>query len=85
MIHREKGNWNESAKDLEKSIEIFKEIGMDKDLGKSHYEFGIMWKAKGEPEKAREHLDKALTIFEKLNLAKEPGMVRDALKEIKEN
>ena len=32
------------------------------------YEYGILHKVKGEPAKAREHLEKALSMFEEMGM-----------------
>jgi hypothetical protein len=38
-----------------------------------------MWRAKGEPERAKEHLNKALDIFEKLKVEKRVEKVKAEL------
>jgi tetratricopeptide (TPR) repeat protein len=52
---------------------------MKHELGDSYYEFGLMWKAKGDSEKAKEYLNKSLDIYEKLNLEKHMERVRKEL------
>jgi tetratricopeptide (TPR) repeat protein/predicted regulator of Ras-like GTPase activity (Roadblock/LC7/MglB family) len=82
-IYREQEKWEESQKNFEESISGFDKIGMVPFVAKSHYEFGLMWKAKGEHEKAKEHLNKALDIFEKLNIEKRADKVRLELEALK--
>jgi len=67
-LYRMQRRWDESIENFKESIRIAKSIGDEKDLGDTYFEFGLMWKAKGESEKAEEYLNKALTIYEKLNL-----------------
>jgi tetratricopeptide (TPR) repeat protein len=83
MIYREQKKWNESIKNFEESIRIFKDIGMERELGNPYYEFGLMWKEKGNSEKAKEYLNKALDTFEKLKAIKSIEKVESTLKDIK--
>ncbi|MEE8185991.1 MAG: hypothetical protein V3T96_06325 [Thermodesulfobacteriota bacterium] len=52
------------------------------ELGESHYEYGLMWKAKGDYDKAKEHLNKALDVYRKLKLEKKIKKARGELLEI---
>ena len=79
-IYSKQQKWKESIANFQESIRIFEGIGMKKDLAESYYHFGLMWKAKGDVEEAKEHLEKAIQIFEKLKLDKRVDEVRAALK-----
>lgn len=67
-IYRERGLWDESISQFEKSIELNSEIGDRDQLGLCHLEFGLMWKMKGDKERARTHLNKAIGIFEDVGM-----------------
>jgi tetratricopeptide (TPR) repeat protein len=79
MIYGKQRKWDESIKNFEESHKIFKEINMKHELGNSYYEAGLMWKDKGENKKAKEQLNKALDIFEKLKLEKHLEKVKVTL------
>jgi tetratricopeptide (TPR) repeat protein len=80
MIHRDQKKWEESIDDFKESVKIFKDIEMESELAESHFEFGLMWKAKGDVDKAKEHLNKALDIFKRLELEHKEEDVMTALK-----
>ncbi|MFQ5910130.1 MAG: BREX system ATP-binding domain-containing protein [Thermoplasmata archaeon] len=82
-IYREWDMWKESTRNFEESIRSFKEMAIKKELGLAYCEFGLMWDRKGDAEKAREHLDMALEIFEKLKLERETERAREALRDIR--
>lgn len=82
QIHRELEIWEDSIENFEDSIRIFADIQEEKYLADSHFEFGLMWKAKGDFDKAREHLEKALDIFGRLKLEKEIEKVNEALESL---
>ncbi|UCG70129.1 MAG: DUF2791 family P-loop domain-containing protein [Thermoplasmata archaeon] len=67
ILHKQK-KWNESIKNFMESVELCRTSHLIVELGKTYYEFGLMWKEKGDTENAKEHLNKALEIYEKLNL-----------------
>ena len=79
MIFREQKKWKESIENFEENIKFLQEIGDKWHLGDSYYEFGLMWKIKGDDEKAKEYFGKSLDIFEKLKMEKHMGKVRSAL------
>ncbi len=79
MVQRERAYWKESEGSFTECVTIFEEMGMDKEAGKSHYEFGLMWKAKGELPKAKEHLVKAVELFGKIGLEKESMIAKDVV------
>ncbi len=79
MVQRERAHWQESEGSFTESVTIFEGMGMDKEAGKSHYEFGLMWKAKGELPKAKEHLEKAVELFSKIGLEKESKIAKDVV------
>jgi tetratricopeptide (TPR) repeat protein len=82
MIYRERQEWNQSIENFEESIKILSEMGRDKELGESHYEFGLMWKMRKDASKAGEHLRKASEVFESLDLSKELEEAREALRDL---
>jgi hypothetical protein len=52
---------------------------MEKELGDTYSEYGLMWKKKGDLENAKTYLNNALAIYEKLNLGKHMEKTRDEL------
>jgi tetratricopeptide (TPR) repeat protein len=82
MVCRDQNKWGESIENFEESIRILENMGSAGELGESHYEFGLMWKAKGGIEKAKEQLNIALLIFEKLNLGQKVKQAKAAIGEI---
>ncbi|MCK4443606.1 MAG: tetratricopeptide repeat protein, partial [Thermoplasmata archaeon] len=85
MIHSHLENWEAAIADFEKCIDISKEMGHFRLLGKAYLEFGIMWKAKGDVTEAENCLRKSLDIFEKLKLTKDSEDTRAALKDLEKS
>ncbi|MFQ5906029.1 MAG: tetratricopeptide repeat protein [bacterium] len=79
MVCRESSRWTEAIENFQESIRISEEIGSRLDAGKSRYEFGCMWKARGDAAKARGHLEKAAELFEALKIPKRAAEARAAL------
>ncbi|MCK4457001.1 MAG: tetratricopeptide repeat protein [Thermoplasmata archaeon] len=84
MICRERKMWQEALVNFEAGLRIFKEMGQKFEEAMSHLEFGLMWKAKGDLNQAKEHLNKALGIFDKLKLEKRKDDVKAALETLGE-
>ncbi len=68
MVYRENRKWEESIKEFRKGIRMSKDMDDERELCITYYEFGLMWKARGEVEKAVGYLEKAFSFF------KETGM-----------
>jgi tetratricopeptide (TPR) repeat protein len=83
MIHSQREEWQESAEAFTESINILGEIGSRKRLGDSHLEFGKMWIAKGEGDRAEKHLVKAEEIYADLNLDVKAHEARSALESLR--
>ncbi len=62
--YRERGEWSNSIEYFQKSIELVENIQSPDYLAISQEEFGIMYLKKGEPEKAKPLLEKALEWYE---------------------
>ena len=82
MVYRESETWDEATNNFEESIRTFADIGVKLGEAESHYEFGLMWKAKGDADKAKVHLNKALKIFEELKLERNAERAREAYKSL---
>jgi len=80
MIDRHLARWGESAANFEESLRVLAQIGAPFFEGKTHYEFGLMWKDKGESERARAQLSMAAQLFEKIGSKKELERARGALR-----
>ncbi|UCG69522.1 MAG: tetratricopeptide repeat protein, partial [Thermoplasmata archaeon] len=81
--NREQKNWKESEDYFMESIEIFDKIPMLHELAESHFEFGLMWKAKGEYHKAKEQMAKSIELYEKLRRNKKKRIVEEELENLK--
>jgi len=55
--------YDKAQSNFEKSIEICERLGMKLELGRAYASYGKTLKQKGEPEKAREYLSKAINLF----------------------
>ncbi len=82
MVYRECETWKEATNNFEESIKAFEDMGEKLGEAESHYEFGLMWKAKGDADKAKEHLNKALKVFEELKLERNAERAREAYKSL---
>jgi predicted ATPase len=70
MIYNEQKMWILSADNFEQSIKFFNNYNAKRELAESYFEFGLMWKAKGDVDKSQVHLNKSLEIFKNLRLDK---------------
>ena len=84
-IHREKERWEESANSFEESIRIFEEIGHEYKLAMTLYEFGCMWREKGDSKRAEEHLKSALNLFARMELQNKVDEVKEELDRLEDS
>ncbi len=78
MVYREQKRWKEATEEFDKAIDILEET--DKHvLAEVLYEYGLMWKARGESEKAVENHEKALRMFEEMGMKLWIDKVKEAL------
>ncbi len=68
MVHREAGNWDKATRQFELAGEILRGGGDRDEPAKLHYEYGILWKAKGDIEMSGEYIKKALFEFEEMGM-----------------
>ncbi len=68
MVSREQKNWAKSEERFEKSIEFLEDGQDEEELAETRYEYGSMLAEKGQEERAREHLEKALSMFEGMGM-----------------
>ena len=78
-IYRKRKLWKESTENFEDSIRVCREIGERFGEALSHYEFGLMWKQKGDIAKAKEHHTEAAELYEALKIPKRAARVRESL------
>ncbi len=74
--------WRESSACFDESLRIFAQIGQTFLQGRTHYEFGLMWKNKGNHDKARKHLTRAAGLFERIGSRRELERTTDALRDL---
>ncbi|MEF8873368.1 MAG: tetratricopeptide repeat protein [Candidatus Thermoplasmatota archaeon] len=68
MAYREEEEWGDAEDEFKEAIDILKEIENKKKLSKAHYEFGSLWAARGEKDRAVEHLEKSLSMYEEMGM-----------------
>jgi tetratricopeptide (TPR) repeat protein len=79
IINRFKKDWDESEKNFNDSIDIFRELNVPYDQAITLFELGQMYKEKNEPKLAKRSFKNAYSIFKKLDAAKEMDEVRKEL------
>jgi DNA-binding SARP family transcriptional activator len=57
--------WEEGERHFSKSVDIFRALGNEHELGKSYYERGLLLRDKGEVNQAKECLSQAIEIFQR--------------------
>jgi tetratricopeptide (TPR) repeat protein len=82
MIYRQQKKWKESHKNFEDTIKFYDAMGDNWHLSDSYYEFGLMWKDKGDFDNAKVYLNKALGIYEKLKMEKHMEKVKTELEDL---
>lgn len=73
-----------SASHFEKSMAVLQKIHAENELALAYAGYGRLHKQQGHLAQAREYLNKALEIFERLGTLIEPGQVRKILAELPE-
>jgi len=68
MIHRDKKEWDKSIGSFDKAFKLFENLDNPREKAFTHYNYGLMWMEKGEPPKAREQLENARAILEKMGM-----------------
>jgi tetratricopeptide (TPR) repeat protein len=74
-----KTNPDQAAPHFEKSITVLQKIKAENELAMAYAGYGRLHKQKGQTLQAREHLTRALEIFERLGTLIEPDKVREEL------
>ena len=82
MVYREKRDWEAAIEEFERAKVIFEDTEKIDPLARVFSEYGLMWKAKGEPAKAKEYLEKALSMFEDMGMKLWEEKCRMALEEL---
>jgi predicted ATPase len=78
-IYAEQEDWEKSIRYFEDAININKEIGHYGGVSETYYYFGLMWKKKGENEKAKSCLKKFRLDLNVKGLAEEVNAVLESL------
>lgn len=68
---------------LKKAIEMSRDIGAREVLGRSHFVLGLLHRAKGKTEEAKENLSKAIEIFKEIEADVFLKQAQDALASLK--
>ncbi len=67
---------------FEKALEVFRKINAENELALAYSGYGRLYKQQGNIGKAKEYLNKALDIFERLGTLSEPEKVKKELAEL---
>ncbi|MCK5548070.1 MAG: hypothetical protein KAI64_03590, partial [Thermoplasmata archaeon] len=70
--------------EFEKAYKILEVIGDKNELAKTFYEYALLFKAKGEPARAKGHLEKALSMSEEMGMKLWKEKCRKALDEMEQ-
>ncbi|MFO7618510.1 MAG: tetratricopeptide repeat protein [Thermoplasmata archaeon] len=84
MVHREMKKWDNAMEEFGKAGEILEEVGDKEGLARLHYEHALLFRAMGDPAKARDYLDKALSDFDRMGMKLWAEKCRKALEELGE-
>jgi len=82
MIYRNSKEWDKAAEEFKKVGAIVEVVGNKRETVRFFYENGIFYKAKGEPVKAKEQLEKALSEFKQMGMMFWAEKCRKALSEL---
>jgi DNA-binding SARP family transcriptional activator/Flp pilus assembly protein TadD len=77
-----RGEWERAEEHFTRSIEIFESLSNEHELGKTYTAYGLALKEKGDLEKAREQLARAMDIFARSNATGRLERVREAYESI---
>jgi tetratricopeptide (TPR) repeat protein len=83
IIYSKKKKCDVAMENFKDSIKLLNEIGNNKELGESYYEYGIMLSNMKDKESAEENLKKAEEIFKKLKLRSKRDKAIKALERLK--
>jgi predicted ATPase len=68
IIYGRQKKWNISIENFDDSIKLYQEIGNNRELGDTYYEYGLMLSSMDDSKSAKENLKRAVEIFRKLKL-----------------
>ena len=68
MVYRHKGDNAKSLEEFEKAGVLLEKVGFKSELAKYIYEHGLSWKESGDIERAKERLETALSMFQKMDM-----------------
>ena len=68
MIHAQQMNWPSAMEAFDKAETILEEVGNIEDGARVFYERGKMWKAQGDPQKAKDNYNKSLKLYEEMGM-----------------
>jgi len=83
IVHRARKEWGASARYFEDSIKIYEELDISFYHAYALFEFGLMYKEKGETKRARQCFKKALSMFSKIKAKKNIAQVERELEAIR--
>ena len=82
MTHRVMENLVKAEEEFEKANYCFEEVGEKRELAQLSYERALLFKAKGEPNKAKEALERSFSMFEEMGMKLWAEKTQKALEEL---
>ena len=74
-----KKDWDKSKIYFDLSAKILEELDIPYDLAETYFELGLMYREKGDNEKAKKYLIGALDIFKKIGAEKRVEKTEEVL------
>ena len=82
MIYREMKDFGKADEEFNKAAIILQEVGEKRELAQLSYEHALLYKAMGETDKACEHLEQTIAMFEDMGMILCIDKCRKALDEL---
>lgn len=82
VAHRLRGQHDRAQARLQQALELFTGLSARWQIGRTHFELGLLAKAQGDAQAAAEQCGRALAEFEGLGAAPDAARIRAALAEL---
>jgi len=82
VLHRLQGDYAEAETRLNQALEIFQRLETRWQIGRTFFELGELAQTRTDPVSARDHLSRALAMFEEMKAAPDVARTRAALESL---
>jgi len=82
MLAIQKQDWDQAGRDLQRSLDVFRKLHSQLNIGRSLYQLGCLAIAQDQRERAMECFDEAVLIFKKIGARLDAQQAEVALKDI---